>query len=158
MKVIKGDLVSMALNNYFDVIVHGCNCFNTMGKGIALDIKKYFPEAYEADCLTIKGDKSKLGSYTKCTKIINVRPLVIINAYTQYTYYFTTEMDKTQPLVSYGAVKEVFTEINKDFAGRIVGIPKIGAGLAMGDWEIIKNILDEVCTDIELIVVEYQPK
>lgn len=35
MKTIKGDLIQLALANEFDVIIHGCNCFCTMGKGIA---------------------------------------------------------------------------------------------------------------------------
>jgi O-acetyl-ADP-ribose deacetylase (regulator of RNase III) len=31
MKTIAGDLIKMAKNNEFDVIVHGCNCFTSMG-------------------------------------------------------------------------------------------------------------------------------
>jgi O-acetyl-ADP-ribose deacetylase (regulator of RNase III) len=32
MKVIKGDLIQLAKDGKFDLIVHGCNCFCTMGK------------------------------------------------------------------------------------------------------------------------------
>ena len=39
MKIIKGDLIKLALQGEFDVIVHGCNCFCTMGAGIAKSIK-----------------------------------------------------------------------------------------------------------------------
>ena len=49
----------------FDVVIHGCNCFNTTGAGVAKQIKLQYPEAYQADKLTIKGDKGKLGSYTQ---------------------------------------------------------------------------------------------
>ena len=42
-----GDLIKEAFN--YSAIVHGTNCFNTMGGGIALGIAKVFPEAEEAD-------------------------------------------------------------------------------------------------------------
>ena len=35
MKIIKGNLISLALAGEFEVIIHGCNCFCTMGAGIA---------------------------------------------------------------------------------------------------------------------------
>ena len=43
---IKGDLIKLAIKGDFDVIIHGCNCFCTMGAGIAKSIKTAFPEAY----------------------------------------------------------------------------------------------------------------
>ena len=69
MKTIQGDLIKLAVAGEFDVIVHGCNCFCTMGAGIAKTIKQKFPTAYQADLATIKGDKTKLGavSYTHLT-------------------------------------------------------------------------------------------
>jgi O-acetyl-ADP-ribose deacetylase (regulator of RNase III) len=65
MKVIKGDLIKLAKQQKFNVICHGSNCFCTFGAGIAKQIKQEFPEAYEADLKTNKGDKSKLGWYSK---------------------------------------------------------------------------------------------
>ena len=56
MKYIKGDLIKLALIGNFEVIAHGCNCMCTMGAGIAKTIKSEFPEAYQADCATEKGD------------------------------------------------------------------------------------------------------
>ena len=64
MRVVQGDLLGLALAGEFDVIVHGCNCQCAMGKGIALSIKKLFPEAYAADLKTVKGDRGKLGTYS----------------------------------------------------------------------------------------------
>ena len=31
MKTIKGNLITMAKEGKFDVIVHGCNCYHVMG-------------------------------------------------------------------------------------------------------------------------------
>ncbi len=35
LNIINGDLIDLAKNGNFDVIIHGCNCFRTMGVGIA---------------------------------------------------------------------------------------------------------------------------
>ena len=86
MQRIKGDLIKLAIKGDFDVIIHGCNCFCTMGAGIALTIKKVFPEAYQADLQTNKGDKEKLGNYTSATIHRNGHQITVINAYTQYHY------------------------------------------------------------------------
>lgn len=158
METIKGDLIKLAQAGEFDVIVHGCNCFNTMGAGIAKQIKQIWPKAYEVDKKTRKGDKGKLGSYTK-TEIIQQLPdgggykvhdLIIVNAYTQYDYRHTDG-----PPVDYGAIKKVFAKINQDFKGKKVGIPMIGAGLAGGEWGIIESIIDAMTRDLDITVVEF---
>ena len=82
MNIIQGDLIKLAKENELDVIIHGCNCFNTMGAGIAKAIKKNFKEAYEIDKSTKKGDKLKLGDYTA----VKLGNLTVVNAYTQYYY------------------------------------------------------------------------
>lgn len=45
MNIVHGDLIQLALAGQFDVIIHGCNCFCTMGAGIAKAIRQEFPEA-----------------------------------------------------------------------------------------------------------------
>lgn len=143
IEVLKGDLLEKI--DEFNVIVHGCNCFCVMGAGIALQIKKKFPQAYMADLDTVAGDKSKLGTYTKAMH----NQTTIINAYTQYST--TNEVN-----VDYNAIREVFTKLNKHYSGSLVGIPKIGAGLAGGDWDKIYNIISEVTPDLYIKVIEYE--
>lgn len=161
MKIVNGNLVTLALDGKFDVIIHGCNCFNTMGAGIAKEIKSKFPEAYQIDCKTIKGDMSKLGNITYADikrpnkykinikisekKEINVgegyNQLSIVNGYTQFSYY------GKKCLVDYDAVRKVFKKVKKLFADKRIGYPKIGAGLAGGDWSIIEKIINEELED-----------
>ena len=136
MKVIKGDLLKLGMDGRFDVIVHGCNCFHTMGSGIALQIKKTFPYAFEVDKKTIKGDKKKLGTYSVASIKINDNYLIILNAYTQYGY------GGQNVNVDYTAIKNVFIKIAKDFNGLRIGFPKIGCGLAGGDWKKVSKIID----------------
>lgn len=145
LMIQKGNLVELALRGRFNAIVHGCNCFCQMGAGIAKTIKQTWPEAYKADQKTIIGDKNKLGTYSFYKSPF----CIIINAYTQYNY------GRKKINVNYPAIEKVFTLINKDFAGKTVGIPKIGAGLAGGDWDKIETIINKVTPNLNIILIEY---
>ena len=134
MKVVEGDLLKLAAEGHFDVIVHGCNCFCRMGAGIAAVIRQRFPEAFEADLATDAGDRGKLGTITTATTPAG---LTVVNAYTQF------DTSGPMPRVDYDAVRRAFAEIKAKFAGRRIGYPKIGAGLAGGDWDQLAAIIDQ---------------
>jgi O-acetyl-ADP-ribose deacetylase (regulator of RNase III) len=159
MRTIKGDLVKLAAAGEFNVLVHGCNCFNTMGAGIALQIATKFPEACTVDQLTRAGDKNKLGKYSMAV----VRgdrgdALTVVNGYTQYAF------GTGGPHVDYDAVRSVFGTIVYNLACMStdirIGIPLIGAGLGGGDWNRINNIIEEeldgfTCHPQLITLVEY---
>ena len=149
MKVIKGNLITLATENYFDVIVHGCNCFCAMGAGIAKAIKKEFPEAYMADKQTVKGDKNKLGTISKARINRDGINLIVVNGYTQFNYR------GKGTLVDYDALASVFSLIKQNFSGQKIGYPKIGAGLAKGDWQIISSIINKALTQEDHTLVEF---
>ena len=151
MKIIKGDLIKLALDGEFDVIVHGCNCFCTMGAGIAKTIKNKFPEAYKADLNTVKGNKEKLGTISRAVIERNGNELIVVNGYTQYNWR------GSGTLVDYSAVRSVFRNIKSQFSGKRIGYPKIGAGLAKGDWAIISKSVDEELEGEDHTLVENSP-
>lgn len=137
MNIIKGDLIALALAGHFDVIIHGCNCFCTMGAGIAKQIKETFPPAYQADQDTGMGDRRKLGSYSHARVNKNNCCLIIVNGYTQFAF------SGPGVLADYQAIQRLFRKIKSDFQNLRIGYPKIGAGLAGGDWQIISRIIRE---------------
>ena len=150
MKKVNGDLIRMAMDGEFDVIIHGCNCFCTMGAGIAKSIKEHFPEAYMSDLKTVKGDKSKLGSFSFAKHEIGNKELTIINAYTQFHWKGSgTKAD-------YDAIRGVFSQIKDRYSGRRIGYPKIGAGLAGGDWTLISRIITEELAGENHTLVVYE--
>jgi O-acetyl-ADP-ribose deacetylase (regulator of RNase III) len=149
MKIEKGDLIQKAKAGEFDVIVHGCNCFCTMGAGIAKTIKQVFPAAYQADLATVVGDKTKLGSYSTATVEAGGKPLLIINAYTQYHWR------GAGVLVDYDAIWQVFRQLKQAFVGKRIGYPAIGAGLAKGDWVKISAIIEEELAGEDHVFVEW---
>jgi O-acetyl-ADP-ribose deacetylase (regulator of RNase III) len=137
-----GDLLELAREGDFDVIVHGCNCFCTMGKGIAKQIKDEYPAAYAADCLTYKGDIGKMGRYSFCT----AAGFDIVNAYTQYTYNRAGENNKLFSYISFG---KVLNSLKEKYAGKRFGFPYIGMGLAGGNKERIFGMLEKFAEEIE---------
>lgn len=149
MKTIKGDLLELALNGQLNLIIHGCNCFCNWGAGIALQMRDTFPQAYEADKKTTVGDKTKLGNYTLATIMVGAKELTVINAYTQYGFC------GDGVLVDYVAVRKVFKKIKENFFSKIIGYPKIGAGLAGGDWRTISKIIDQELQNTNHTLVEY---
>lgn len=48
---VKGDLISI-FKSGAGHLIHGCNCFHTMGAGIARQIAQEFPQALETDKMT----------------------------------------------------------------------------------------------------------
>lgn len=130
-----GDLVKDA--DQYEVIAHCCNCFCTMGSGIAPQIKAKFPEAYAVDCATPKGDLTKLGTISHT---VNSKPIVV-NLYGQFDY---TGRRSGKMDLDYDAIEKALIEMKNKFSGKTFGMPKIGAGLAGGDWNRIEEIIDRV--------------
>jgi len=133
MNTVYGNLLTLANQCNYDVVIHGCNCHCLMGGGIARQIKEIFPQAYQADLKTIKGDRSKLGNFSSA--IIDDK-FTIINAYTQYN------ISNVRVSVDYEAIKGVMKKVKQQFSGMRIAYPKIGAGLAGGNWNVISKIID----------------
>jgi O-acetyl-ADP-ribose deacetylase (regulator of RNase III) len=151
MKIIKGDLIRLALKGEFDVIVHGCNCFNTMGAGIARQVASKLPEATIIDNYTLRGDAKKLGHFTAAEIERGKIKFIVVNAYTQYG------CNSNKINVDYDAIRSCFKLIKEKYSGKRIGYPLIGCGLAGGSWDIVSKIIDEELESENHTLVEYQP-
>ena len=130
MNKVKGNLLDLAEAGEFDVIVQGCNCFNTMGSGIAKEIKLRYPNAAMVDAQTKSGDIRKLGNYTIG---LATDKFVIVNAYTQ----FSTAKFVGEDVFEYAAFKVILRKLAYEFGTYRIGLPYIGMGLAGGDKNAI---------------------
>jgi O-acetyl-ADP-ribose deacetylase (regulator of RNase III) len=146
MHEIKGNLITLAKEGSFDIIAHGCNCFNTFGHGIAKEVKERLPEAYAVDCKTKKGDFTKLGNYTGCI----YKDFTILNCYTQFSY------SGSVPSLDYEALTLVMRKINHNFPAKSIGLPTIGCGLAGGDWAIVQKIIEKELKDMVVTIVKLE--
>lgn len=148
MKLVKGDLVVAFQTNVVNVLIHQANCFNTMGAGIALQIKKELPDAYKADCATIKGLRAKLGKYSYAV----IGRGMVFNLYGQYS------LGRTKQHTDYEAQRKALRAIADKLRHRAVdcriGISKLGCGLAGGDWEVVSMIIAEELAGFDVTIYQ----
>jgi len=148
IKIIHGDLIKQC--NEFDIILQGCNCFHTMGAGIARTIKNTWPTALKADKLSPFGDIDKLGNFSFLTvkSSVTEKELKVVNAYTQF---------QPCPPVDYIAIEQVMETLKLRSPGKKFGMPLIGCGLAMGDKNMILSIIEKELGDEDVTIIEFDP-
>lgn len=136
LKHAKGNLLYMAENGDFDIIVQGCNCFNAMGGGIAREIAERYPWVADVDKETERGDYNKLGSWTSAAVVMPDTSFEVINAYTQYN------MSRGEDVFEYVAFELILMKLIHTYGDKRIGLPYIGMGLAGGDKETIINMIE----------------
>lgn len=149
MKSIKGDLIQLVVNGHFDVIIHGCNCFHTMGAGIAKVIAAEFPTALEVDKQTEYAARSKLGTISTAPVSRGAVSFVIVNAYTQFDWRGRGVK------ADYEAISACFEEVARRFPTSRIGYPMIGAGLAGGKWSEIEPRIEVALAGLDHTLVVY---
>jgi O-acetyl-ADP-ribose deacetylase (regulator of RNase III) len=173
MKIIEGDLIQLAKEGHFDVITHGCNCFCTMFAGIAVAMRENFKcNEFPMEDQRLRGDINKLGTIdyqiqnlvlNKPIKLGNLNllapdfggfPLAVVNSYTQY-YYGRNHADGKSKPVDYDAITLCMRKINHIFKGKSIGLPKIGCGLARGDWNIVRQIIERELVDMNVTIIDF---
>jgi O-acetyl-ADP-ribose deacetylase (regulator of RNase III) len=138
-------------------IIHQANCHCTMGSGIAKDIRARFPEAYEADCRTKKGDIKKLGRASiapiaDAVKVQYPNLLYIVNLYGQFKF----GVDERH--TSYDALADGFRRVRKwaiEQKIKTLSVPfRLGCNRAGGDWSVVRSILNSVyANDPEIVML-----
>lgn len=136
LKHVKGNLLDLAETGEFDIIVQGCNCFNTMGGGIAREIRERYPSVAAVDASTTRGDYTKLGNWTVGLNDLNDPKFLIINAYTQYN------MSTGEDVFEYTAFQLILEKLAFVYPGKRFGFPYIGMGLAGGERDIIIPMIE----------------
>lgn len=127
------------------LMAQGCNCQITQGSGLAKQLRA-FPEVYQADIdYGRKGDKSKLGEYS----VANLGNAKVFNCYTQL-YYGNYKVQ-----VDYDAIEKVFTSLIDEVGKEVLYIPLIGAGLAGGDWNKLRDIINKASGNMKVVVVHF---
>lgn len=148
VKYQKGDV----LNSGAHLIAHGCNCVGGFGSGVAGQIVKRFPVAAGAYLWKHDNEGWMLGDVQFVSAAEDLSTTItkwIANCATQFEYY-----PRNKVHADYDAIRTCMEKVKK-FAipmNRSIAIPKIGAGLAGGDWNIIEKILEEVFHDYDVTV------
>lgn len=151
VKYITGNIVKLFLSGYN--VAHGCNCFHQMGAGVAGQLAKAYPPILAIDKEnSFLGDTEKLGTYTRATRLHGPddNEVYCFNLYTQFD---------PGPNLDYGALVNCMIELNS-WANRMivpptVYMPRIGCGIAGGDWEKVSVLIDMFTPNLNIIIVDW---
>lgn len=136
MIIRKGDLFSTTDS----IIAHGCNNQGVMGAGVAKIIATRWPKAFNDYVAALNGKMHRIhGPFPPLgwNNYSDVGDRIIVNMITQTL----GNMDRP---VSYDAIDTCFADLFSWMQGMglcMVSIPKIGAGLGGGDWNVIEAII-----------------
>lgn len=148
VNIIKGSILDAPQSH----IAHGVNCQNKMGSGVAKVLFNKYPEVKEQyhelfkefESLFINGREDMLGKVQQ----VKCSDKVILNCFTQEYFGYDGKL-----YVSYDAIKKCFSAINNSGITELA-IPKIGCGLAGGDWDLVRFIIDQYTSNVKVYVYE----
>lgn len=128
------------------VIAHGCNCSGGFGSGFAKAVAELYPSVREGYLHRYNTRGWRLGD----VQLIGVGDgsgREIANCGTQQRYGKPEE----GPYVSYPAIRQVIKNLIQSYPNGFA-MPKIGAGLAGGNWDIISKIIEDESGTVEVRV------
>lgn len=155
-RYIKGDITETELK----YIAHGVNCQNKMGSGVAKALFTKFPNI-KSEYHDYLNGLSYIKYSVELGEVQTVlsKNKVIFNCFTQWNYGYDGKK-----YVNYSAIVKSFInlldKVGYEIAfGHPIAIPKIGCGLAGGDWNIVEQLInDTVGDDLEIWVYELEDK
>lgn len=142
-----GDVVEAFKNGEIDVLVHGVNCQGKMNSGIAKQIRNEFFTVFTDYASYCHGMDSEelLGDIHYVRNVLPGRH--IFNAFTQEEYGYDGDR-----FCSYDAIDRIMRIISTDGIEGKIAMPKIGAGLGGGDWNVIEAIINGRFSDRDIYV------
>lgn len=177
IEYIKGDATQPEIcKDCINVICHCCNAFGGWGRGFVVPLGKRYPRAkmdYENFCKPYQDSnehRSELMGQVCFSPVTS--DLIVANLIGQYFYsknqrqYISQEgiLPKFLPtpegrFVCYEAIEKGFMAIS-DYAERVdrpttVHMPRIGCGLAGGDWAEIERLIERYLCGNEINVKVY---
>lgn len=133
-------------------IAHGCNCRGSFAYGIAGQIANQFPEAKEAYLKKHQKEGWKLGEVQR----VECEGKIIFNCATQDTYGNPKKSGKVYADLE--AMRIVFIKLKYVSVKEKItfGIPKIGSDLGGLEWSKIELLLQEIFTNCDIVVYNYE--
>ncbi|CAH0309745.1 MULTISPECIES: macro domain-containing protein [unclassified Pedobacter] len=140
------------LESKAEAIINTVNTVGVMGKGIALQFKKAYPNNYKAyveSCKSKTIDVGKLFVYEDSN--LDSGDKIIVN--------FPTKKDWRKP-AEYSYIEEGLDDlidIIKQYSIKSIAIPPLGAGNGGLEWERVKKIIENKLGDLAVEISVYEP-
>jgi O-acetyl-ADP-ribose deacetylase (regulator of RNase III) len=144
-----GDI--LANDHLCDALVNPVNCIGVAGKGLALQFRKAYPDAFKAYALACTTGKVKVG-HVYVAQISNM-------FYPRWLVHFPTKQHWRDPSklewITEGLVALRHTIEAKEIES--VAVPALGCGLGGLRWEDVRREIEAVLGNVEAEVWVYEP-
>jgi len=135
-----------------EAIVNTVNCVGVMGRGIALQFKKTYPENYKVYATACKQKQVQPGKMFVFETGEMLNPKFIINFPTKRHWRGKSRVEDIE-----SGLKDLHTVIKKNNI-RSIAIPPLGSGLGGLNWLQVKNLIKESLTSLKDVnVVVFEP-
>lgn len=148
IKYITGNILESSAR----ALVNTVNTVGVMGKGIALQFKKAFPNNYKAYIEACKKNEIAIGKlFVTKDENLNSGEKTIIN--------FPTKKDWRKPSeYSYieAGLNDLLNVINR-YQIKSIALPPLGAGNGGLEWERVKKIIEKKLQPLDIEIYVYEP-
>jgi len=136
-----------------DALVNTVNCVGVMGRGIALQFKKAFPENYKAYEAACKRKQLKPGDVLTHDLNRFEQPHYVINLATKKHWRGKSRMEYVE-----SGLENLVAEVER-LGITSIAVPPLGCGLGGLDWtEVRRLIMDSFAVLPNVRVLLYEPK
>jgi len=133
MQIINNDILLIQEG----IICHQVNCMGKMGAGIALALRKKWPQVYTDYMKAYELNQLRLGQVVFTTIVPD--QLIVANLCGQYRY------GRDKRYTDYSALERCLVSVVNYNSNLPVYIPyRMGCGLAGGSWEMVSAIVNNI--------------
>jgi len=144
IKISKGNIIEAEA----EALVNTVNCVGFMGKGIALQFKKAFPENFESYARACRAQEVKPGKMLVYETGNMLNPRYIINFPTKRHWQASSRLEDIE-----SGLKSLVDEIRQRGI-KSVAVPPLGCGLGGLDWRIVRPMIEKAFAQMPEVEVK----
>lgn len=141
------------LDSNAQALINTVNTMGIMGKGIALQFKKAYPNSYKAYVKASKNEEVKVGKMfvTFDSNTITGERIIIINFPTKTTWRKPSEYKYIEDGL------EDLVEVINNKQIKSIAIPPLGSGNGGLNWEKVKKLIEQKLGHLDIDIYVYEP-
>lgn len=134
-----------------EAIVNTVNLVGVMGKGVALQFKKRFPENFNLYVNACNNGTIGIGNSLVTETLWRGKKMLIVNLPTKVDWRNPSQYSYVER-----GLENLLVIINK-YNIRSIAIPPLGAGNGGLDWEVVKRMIDDKLCGVDCDILVYEP-
>ncbi len=149
IRYVQGDLLKAPA----EALVNTVNTVGVMGKGVALQFKRAFPENYRAYKAACERGEVRIGRIFVFDRGPFTQPRYILNFPTKKHWHHPSRLEYIQKGL------EDLVRVVREYGIRFLALPPLGTGNGGLDWQRVKPLVEEALRPLEgLEVWVYEPQ